>query len=318
MARLNYGISGQTLRHTPGTRQASIVWTLEDLRYAYGNADRTLATGTANVDAATEVTTAVAGPTQANPRRIEMDSTAGFAVSTERARTFYEIVNADTGAREAFEVDGIDTDDALITTTALVGVYPVGSTVRGLTHVTAAIGDDVLLDEDRVEGDLPMRVVWVYADGTRHQEQVRLVHDAEADLFVTSIVADCRGEFPDLDTRPAYLGRDTLPTSVRGTIRKLRAEMLGRGRHLERWLTGEQGHWLAVWRTLLHLAQSGNVPGNTTAEKWIEYCQAEADKLWHALSTGWGKSEVLELDAADNTTTSSNGTTYQPADPMDL
>jgi hypothetical protein len=319
MQRLAYNVSGQTMRHLAGSRQASVAWILEDLRYAYGDASRTVASGTANVDTATESTTAIAGPGAANPRSIEVASTSGYAISSQRTRWAYEIVNGDTGEREPIELAGIDTDDALVATRPLACTYPIGSIVQGLTHVTSAVPDAFLLDAERLANDWPARVVWIYADGTRHQEQVRLVHEPESDLFVTAIAADVYDLFPDLGTRNAHHERDVVSPWIRATIRQMRADALAVGLRTELWLAGEQGHWSAVYRTLLHAAGLGNVPAsNDGGQAWREYLQRNADAYWNALTKGWGKAEVLEQAQATGIATSSDGASYRPIDYRDL
>jgi hypothetical protein len=310
--RLAYNVTGATLRHSPPTQQASVVWTLEDLRYDDDNAARTLDSGTAVVDTATEVTIAIAGPGQANPRLIDVASTTGFAVSTDRARTFYEIVDAQTGERESLELDGIDTDDALIAKQPLTRAYAVGSTIRGLTHVTAAIDAAVLQDEQRVMGDWPMRVLWVYPDGARHQEQVRLVRDTESDLFVTAIRADIRDVFPDVDTRMAYQGRDTLAPHIRTQIRQIRAILLGKGIRAEESLGGEPAHWCAVWRTLHHLATLGNIPANVDAREFKDECRMQANAFLDQLTIGSGGKERLDIEPVSGTAATSDSTIYRP------
>lgn len=309
-------VTGQTLRHAASSYQSSITWTLEDVRLELG-APVVLATGAAAVDPAAEVTTGVAGPTTANARSIEVASTTDFAVSTERAPVFYEIASGDTGTREQFEVAAIDTDDFLITKTPLSCVYPIGSTIRGLTHVTTAIPDLVLLDADRLEGDWPMRVVWAYADGLRHTEQVRLVRNPESDMFVTAIVADILDVFPDMGTRFEHYGRDVVSPIVRTVIRQVRADALGVGMKLESLLFGDQGHWLAVWRTIVHLANLGNFPGYVAATDWTAYAKGEYDKRWNALTMGFDKAEVLETNAA-GVAVSSDGTSYRQRGRWDL
>jgi hypothetical protein len=309
-------VTGQTLRHHAGTYQASIVWTLEDVRLEL-ESPVVLATGTAAVDAATEATTGVAGPTTANARSIEVASTTGFVISTERAPVVYEIFSGDTGTREQFEVAAIDTDDFLIVDPPLSCTYPVGSTIRGLTHITAAIPDAVLFSAERLEGDWPMLVRWAYADGARFTEQVRLVRDPESDMFVTAIVRDVLRVFPDMGTRFEHYGRDVTSPIVRAVIRQIRADALGRGMKLEALLTGDQGHWLAVWRTLVHLANLGNLPGNVDATDWITYCKGEYDKRWNALTLGYDKAEVLATNAA-GVASSSDGVTFRQRHPWDL
>ena len=296
--RIVYNVTGQTLTHVPSTRQSSIAWRLEDLRYDVDNTtSRLLDSGTAAVDTATEATTAAAGPGQANPRLITMASTAGFAVGT-----IYEI--SGTGGVEFFEVAAVTTNTSITATLPLIGTYATSSTVQGRTHTTAAILAAVVQDEDLVTSDVPMRIVWVYADGTRHQEQVRLVRDNASDLFVAQIVADCRETFPDLDTRSAYHGRDVITPWARSMIRQYRADALEKRIKIEEWLGGEQGHWAVVWRTLYHLARLGNVPANVDPREWAEYCKGEYTRRWDGLVVGLAGSEVLKQESISGTAAS--------------
>lgn len=309
MIRLAYNVTSpaQSLRHIPSTRQASLSWILEDAREEIGDGDRTLDSGgPVAVDTTTEVTTAAAGRGQANPSLMTVASTTGFVVGGT-----YEIVG--TNGVEVFEVAVVTTNTSIAATLPLIGSYPLGSTIQGRMHTTATVSASVIQDADRVANDWPMRVVWIYADGTRHQEQVRLVHDPEADLFVVPIVADIRAVFPDVDTRMQYHNRDVLTPHVRAVIRQIRADALGMGIHQERWLTGDQGHWLAVYRTLVHLANLGDFPGNVEVTDWIAYCKGEYDKRWNALVMGYGKAEVLEQNR-QGVAAASDGTSYRPVD----
>lgn len=303
--RLIYNVTGQTMRHVPDAYQASISWALQDLTLDVDNAARTLDSGTAAVDTTTEVITAAAGPGTANPRLLTMASTTGFAVGTT-----YQIVSP-AGESELFECSGITTDASILARLPLLSSYPVGSTIRGITCTTAAVLAAVVQDELRVQADEPMRVVWTYADGTRKQEQVRLVRENGSDLFIAAVSADLRDIFPDLDTRMSYAGRETLSPHIRTVIRQFRADALERGEAIEEWLTGEQGHWAVVYRTLLHLAMLGNVPGNVDAREFKDYCKSEYTKRWTGLISGEGGREVLKIEPVSVTAPASDDTTYR-------
>jgi hypothetical protein len=303
--RLNYNVTGQTMRHVPDVYQSSVAWVLQDLLLDVDNAARTLDSGTAAVDTATEVITAAAGPGQANPRLMTMASTTDLAIGTS-----YQIV-APNGESEIFECSGLTTNTSILSRLPLLGSYPIGSTVRGVTCTTAAILAAVLQDELRVQADEPMRVVWTYSNGLRKQEQVRLVRENGSDLSIPAIAADLRDIFPDLDTREAHHGRDVLTPHIRTVIRQFRADALERGEVIEEWLTGEQGHWAVVWRTMLHLAMLGNVPGNVDAREFKDYCKSEYMKRWTGLTSGEGGREVLKIDPVSVTAPASDDTTYR-------
>lgn len=303
--RLVYNVTGQTISHVPGTYQATIAWVLQDMTLDVDTAARTLDSGTAAVDTASESTTAAAGPGQANPRLMTVASTTDVAIGTS-----YQIV-APSGESEIFECSGLTTNTSILSRLPLFGTYASGSTIRGITCTTAAILAAVVQDEQRVQADEPMRIVWTYADGTRNQEQVRLVRENGADLFVAAIATDLRDIFPDLDTRMTHHGRETLSPHIRTTIRQFRSDALERGEAIEEWLTGEQGHWAVVWRTMLHLAMLGNIPANVDAREFKDYCKSEYTKRWIGLTSGEGGREVLKLEPVSVTAPGSNDTTYR-------
>jgi hypothetical protein len=315
--RLTYGVTGQVLRHVPGTRQVTAEWALEDLRYSYSTTARTLDSGTALVDAATEPLLTDAGPGQADPTLLEVASTTGFALRFDQygePKATYEIVTPD-GRREYFTLAGITTDASLHTLEPLQRPYPAGCTIRGVELVTAPILAAVLTDEQRALSDWPMRVVWRYPDGFRAQEQVRIVRDDAIDLSVDDVTDDVLGLFPELATRLEYQGRPTLPAFIRTAIRQVRADALSRGIELERFLSGEQGHWAVVYRTLHHLAQMGHAPGNAedteTLRGWREYTKASYDARWLGLTVGEPGSEVVETEPTSGTAPSSGSTVYR-------
>lgn len=302
--RLIYNVVGQVLRHIPATRQATATWVLEDLLRSTTDAARTLSSGAAVLDAATEVSTAAAGPDQADARAIGMASTAAFVIGTT-----YEIVSP-TGEGECFELAGIGTGE-LVAKHPLAGFYPVGSTVQGIELVSAAITPAVLQDEQRMQGDWPMRVVWTYASGRRDQEQVRLVRQDVGDLNAAAIERDVLELFPDVSTRLQRHGRATLPSFVRIVIRQMRADLAGANVKIEEFLAGEQLHLCSVWRVLWHLARLGNAPGETDVGSWGTYCKDEYERLWNGLTIGEAGPEVLELEPVSDTAPSSDSTEYR-------
>lgn len=306
MQRLVYNLTGQTLTHVPDVRRASATWRLEDLRYDIDSSGRLLDSGSVTVDAATETLTAAAGPGTADPRRLTVASTAGYAVGTT-----YELVSADgDGDRELAVVAGLPTGEILLEH-PLIGSYPTGSTIRGITLTTAAIASAVVQSENRVQGDWPMRIVWTYPDGARVQEAVRLVRETAGDILAHRIVADVRDLFPDVDTRMQRHGRDTLMPHVRLQIRQFRAAYLARGLREEEFLGGEKAHWAMVWRVLWHLARLGNAPqADGTAgivsgsSEWATYCKSEYERNWHALTVGEGGPDVVHVEPVSSTSVS--------------
>jgi hypothetical protein len=318
--RLRYDLTGQVLRHVPKVRQATGDWVLEDMLRSDTDAARILDSGTnVAVDTATQATTAAAGPSTASPRSIAMTDTSGFVprhdIESGEPVAMYEIVHVTTGEVERFTLAVVLTNTALVATAPLRGASPVGSTVRGVELVTAAIDSAVLQDEQRMQGDWPMRMTWTFPDGSQFRELVRLVRSPGGhDLNVDRALADILLLFPDASTRMLYNGRDTLPGHVRVTVRAMRADALGLDIDFENWLTGEQGHWALVWRTLWHLAKLGNAPGGDSRmdpREWGDYCKDEYEKRWNGLTIGEAGPEVLEVDPVSDTASSSSSTEYR-------
>lgn len=309
--RLDYNVSGQVLRHTPETRRTSATWVLYDDRRSSGDSAKTLQSGNATLDAASQATTAAAGPSQANPRSIAIGATAAFSVGTR-----YQIVHVTTGEGEQFEVSGITSNAALIAEHPLLSSYPTGSTVRGVEFVTAAIDDAIVQNAARMQSDEPLRVVWTFGSGSprHHQEQVRLVRWSHGDADLSRARQDILDIFPDAATRMAYQDRDTIDAHLRIVERQLRAMMLDRKIHAEEWLTGEQGHMALVWRALWHFARLGNAPGGderNDPREWASYCKAEFERFWGALTSGEGGAEVAKVEPVNDSVGSTRDETYR-------
>ncbi len=313
--RLIYNLTGQVLRHVPGARQTGATWVLEDLLYGAGETGRTLDSGTATLDAASQALTAAAGPSRTSATEVSIAATAAFVPRADRNGdpiATFEIVDA-SGVGEHVVVVGVTTNQTLHLRDPLTRDYPATtSTIRGIELSTAAISASVVQDENRMHGDWPMRIVWTYADGHRYQEQVRLLRDDAIDISRDAVVREIRTLFPDVATRMAYNGNDTLPGHVGSMIRLLRADALGRSIRLEEFLAGEQGHWAVVYRTLWHLAMLGNAPaqsGDPTA--WATHCKAQFESRWLGLVVGEAGREVVELDGATATASSSDASEYR-------
>lgn len=311
MQRLIYNLTGQTLSHAPDVRRASATWVLEDLLLSLGTAARTLDSGSINVDSATEAITAAAGPQAADPREVTVASTTGFVVGTT-----YEIISSEgEGDRELVVLAGLATNASLRFEHPLIGTYPSGSTVRGITLTTGAILAAVLQNESLVEQDRPMRIRWTYPDGTHYQEAVRLVRDDRGDLLVAPVFDFIRTWFPDIDTRANRHGRDTLAPLIRSFVRVFRVDLLGRGEKLEEVLAGEKSLLALAWRVMWHLAQQGNTPStdtyNSGATEWKTYCKEQYERYWHAMTIGPGGPETVKIEPTTSTAPASTDATYR-------
>lgn len=309
--RLDYNVSGQVLRHTPGTRRAAATWALFDDRRSSGDSAKTLQSGTATLDAATQAITADAGPAEANTRLALMADTTGFAVGT-----IYEILDEDTGEREPVEVAAIETNVSLTFRDPLTMAYPTGSLVQGVEFTSDPILDDIVQSQTRMQNDEPMRVVWTFADGMpRHfQEQVRLVRWSHGDFDLARARADILAVFPDAPTRFEYHGHQTLDTHLRVVYRQIRAKLLDRKIHAEEWLTGDQGHFALVWRALWHFGELGNSPGGDNRNdprEWVSYCKGQFEMYFGGLTSGEGGNEVAKIEPVNDAVASTQDLTYR-------
>lgn len=308
VARLIYNVANQTLSHVPARRVASATYSLEDMQAAATASNRVLASGAGTLDAASQALTGAAGPSQADPRRIPIGTTAAYLVGTT-----YQLTDA-TGDSELVVCAGVETNAAVIAAHPLTKAYPATtSTLQGVTLTTAALALSVVNNESRMQGDEPLRIVWVYPSGERHQQIVRVVRNDYADADVAQAIADIRDLFPDVSTRLERDGRDTLPSHVSLVRRQVRAMWLDRGEDPEALLAGEQGHWVLVWRTLSHLAELGNAPSIDTVSltAWQEYCRKMAAEAWSRISIGEAGREVQRADAATDTAASNYDAVYR-------
>lgn len=290
--RIQAGVAGQTPRVYPGTRQATATWVLHDLSFSTDSADHTLASGSANVDSAEEaLATTDAGPNAADPRRWTVASTAGFAVGT------WYLLQGDDGTKEIHKLEGLSTNAYLRMRDPIVGSYTAGSaTIYGLELVsTTALASAVYDDENLLEEERRLRVVWTYADGTIVQQQARVVRRDEGDLQSVSIQEKIRSVWSGIGTHLEHNGHDALPTMVDGAVSELTTLLRSAGLEPLRYLTGAQGEWAAAWRTL-HNQSHTIVPGNTTPEAWQAHTKERFEEFWHPIVAGTPGRETTETD----------------------
>jgi hypothetical protein len=308
VTRLIFNVSGQTLTHVPARRIASATFSLENMLASTTDASRVLASGAGTLDAASQALTAAAGPSQADPRRIQVAATAAYAVGVT-----YQIADV-SGDSELIVCAGIEANAAITAVHPLTRAYTATtSTIQGIRFTSAALALSIVNNESRMQGDDPLRAIWVYPNGERHQQIVRIVRNDYSDADVAQAIIDIRDLFPDVVTRLERHGRDTLPTHVELVRRQLRTRWIDRGEDPEATLAGEQGHWALVWRTMMHLAQLGNAPSidTVTLATWQEYCRNESDAAWARLTIGEGGREVQKQDAPTDTASTSTDRTYR-------
>lgn len=311
--KLRANVSGQTLRHTPAVYQASATYELHDMRRDEDapTADRVLTSGSGTLYDFTTTTDATAGPDTANPRRIPVASTStGSGVFIDKRAPMVVQIVAPSGESEIHHVTGFVTDDYILVDSQLAATYASGSTVRAIHFTTAAIPDAIVNDEQRLQGRWPMRIVWTYASGELHQQQVVLVRHDYGDVDEVQVIADIRSLFPDLEMRLEENGDPTLPDFIDAEYRQQRARYLDRGDEVERFLTGPQGHWALVWGVMYHAAALGHGRDRDRNDTtWIDYCKANRDMYWLGLTEGVSGPETMRTDVVSDTA-KATGSTY--------
>jgi hypothetical protein len=294
--RIKAGVSGQVLEIYPAAYEATATWELHDLTYGDTSGTRVLASGSATVDTFDEDTSATAGPATANARRIPLEDTTGLTIDRR-----YEIAGVDSS--EVFELAGINADSYGLARWPLGGAYASGATVRGLRLAsTTAIASAVYDDDNLLDQQRQLRVVWTLASGKIVQRQAMLVRHDEADLDVDAIAAKIRNTWPDVHTRVDQHNRNVMPDLVSAAKAELRTLMLTKGKAPERYLTGEVGEWATAWRVLDNLANTGNVPANTTPERWQDFTRDRFLEFWSPLVMGTPPRETTETDPATDAT----------------
>lgn len=289
VVRIRSGEAGRVLEHYPAVRQASATWELHDLTFGEESVARILASGSTTLDSASQAVSAAVGRGQANPDRLPMANTSAFVVGRR-----YELVHAEDGRTERVKVVAIYANNYLTTDLPLMGAYPNGSTVRGLRLVTLALPAAVYDDDNLVREGRRLRIVWTYADGTRFQQQARVVRHDATDLVPHEIEEEILRMWPDINTRLTHHNKPVLPGLVASAMNELLTMLRKQGLDPLRYLTGDVGKWAVVWRTLMTQAQLGNVPGSTSADRWQDYTAEQFERFWPHLTDGTPGEETTE------------------------
>lgn len=200
-----FGVTSQSLVWDAPEGRASSVTSVEILPWdASDDADSEwVATGAVETNPNTTCD-AASGYGQADPRKLNVTATTGFAVD----RTY--LVTAADGPKETFEVLEIDSGNYVIARNPLHNAYAAADTVQS-TRITATVDSTWVADETNLRSDAGpnphYRVRWVYVVGG-----VTYIHDSYFNLVR---YAGTHGVLPgDLDSLvPQWL--DTLPTDHR-------------------------------------------------------------------------------------------------------
>ena len=287
--------TSQTLAHVPPGRVASATFVLEDLAYGLEDGSRVLASGSCTVASWSLTTSAAAGPSVTQARRLSTASTTGAAIGDPA------VVTAADGSREIIEIAAISTNAYVEASTSLASAYASGSTVKGI-KITAAIPDLVAADEDLLEQHHPLRIVWEYTlDGVlyRAQHPVEFVRQASADLALGPVLLELKTLYPDIANRmPDGTSFDTV---VARLGRSIRVDLRSRGIDPERWMLGEAAVDLYVARVLAHAGNLGYAPGDPDQAAWAKWARDDYRRQLEALTIGTAGRGVYETKLATDT-----------------
>jgi len=286
--------TSQQLVHIPPVRVASATYLIEKMNVSPGSSDRTIASGAATLDTATEVITAIAGPGQVDPTKLTMASTSGFTVGN-----FYSIHDGTSvGIEETFECVAVSTNAYILSAHPLSRAYPIGSTVNGIQFV-ASFPDATAADENFIKGPYPIRVIWEYAlNGVSlpFQEQIEIVRYKGSDLDLAQCVADVKDMWPNVEELLEHKGANAIMRAAELTRRRIQVKLKAKNDEPHLFLMGEQGRWALMWGTMKMLAQFGLSPGNRDTADFMSECEQSFCEAFHDLTIGEPGHDAMEVD----------------------
>jgi hypothetical protein len=297
--------TSQTLEHVPAGYVSAATFVLEDLTYGIDDASRTLASGSCSVASWSLTTSASAGPSASNARRLSTASTTGAAVGAPA------VVTAADGSREIIEIAAVSSGTYVEASAALSATYASGSTVKGI-RLTASVPDAVAANEDLLEQQHPFRIVWTYTlDGVVHRVQhaVEFVRHTAADVDVGSALISLSILYPDIASR--------LPDGARWTAlvaeltRSIRVDLRARSIDPERWMLGEAGLELLILRTVEHAAYLGWSPGSQDQAEFYRTARARYRERLESLTIGVAGRGVTESSLLNDTARSGPDQTHR-------
>lgn len=300
-------LTGQTLRHVPPGAVTSATFVLENLRFASTDADRTITSGAATVASWSITSTAAAGATARNARRISTSSTTGAVLGAP------VVITGPDGVTELGEVAAISTNSYVELAAPLAGTYAIGSTVAGI-QVSCSVPNEWAADEDEFKREPDIRVTWVYTFATRVlrvPERVAFVrHTHGGDLVGPAALLVVKVLYPDM---PGRLGdHASLERIVPILVDDVAADLRARRLEPERFLAGPQGRGLLVARIVSQAAMMGYSPGKTPLVEFQQSTSAAYITALVNLVIGIGPQGTAETDTADTSTPAPNrGVTFQ-------
>jgi hypothetical protein len=286
----------QVIGYTPEERADSTpapTWALEDLFEDPDNADRVLASGAATVDTVSMPTSAYVGPRSAAPRTVEVP---GGSFVAGRA---YLLEDIETGESERVFVARTGISEIQLVA-PVRGEFPAGSMLRGL-HFSATVPAEVAADEELVDDDNPLQVIWTFYIGGRLRrvtELARVVRGTGQARYSVEIQKEIEEVWSEL---AAQLERNTmtLPAIIRHAERKVSSRLNASSIDPEKFLGGPNGYELLMARVLLHFADQGMYPAGRDPELFRTERRDEYVQTWNDLTTGTPGKNVVEKNRDD-------------------
>lgn len=300
-----FGLTGQTLRHVPTGVVSGASFVLEDLFYPVGQAERTIASGSATVASWSLTTDAAAGANQRNAKRIPVAATTGASIGAPAV-----IVTAD-GRRELFEVAAIASGDYIEAAHELAGEFASGSTVYGVL-VSASVPNDYAADETELQNEHPLRVKWTYTlDGIERvvPELVEFARSGPSDALVGEAVTFLVKAYPDVAKRLPD-GAELAPIAVL-MADDVAADLRAREIDPAQFSAGDRMRRLVVQRVLAHLGDLGYSPGNSDQTAWAERARIEYRRQLESLTIGRPGNATAEPSKRDDSTSENPSTRHR-------
>lgn len=303
---LRFGETDRDVSIDASTPQASATWEVHDLTTTRGSSGYVLASGAATVDTLARSPSAAAGPGTANPRRVAFDDTTGIEVGRP-------YLLEEDGRSELVEVAGLSADAYIDLRHPLVGTYSEAAVLQGL-RLTAALPDSIAATQRFVDFEEPLRIVWTFADGSRWQQQLRVVREDNSDYDKPAVVAKVRTLFPNIHAALPRDVADPLGDLVDAMHQMVRADTLADGEAPEQLLHGDQGQWVLVWAALHHLAMQGVAPGseNTDLDRWTRHCEQQLARYTGKTRIGLAGHRTAHIDRTSGSSPTADPTARAP------
>lgn len=287
------GVADQTLVHSPIGSVASATYLLENLRYGDGEAQRTIASGSATLGGWSLTSSATAGATTIAPTKFTTASTTGATIGAA------VVVTGLDGSTELGEIASVSANSYVELAAPLVGTYAAGSTITPAS-ISCPVPDVFAADESAFELDPILRVTWVYTLGgvvRRVGERVGFErHNSTTSSVAAEALLEVKALYPDLAERmPDVSLERVVPILCRHVDNDLRTRQIEPARYF----VGSRGVSLIVAKILVYASRSGYQPGRSPLAEFQASCLAGYIAELANLVVGAGDPHSFETTKTD-------------------